>query len=120
MAALKEALFAGRTAVWYKNQLIGRKEYLEPLFANSIEISAPYISTPDTNCYEITNKSAIDLHLVRTGDQGPREVTIPAQSTIQVRVKRNQAVDEVNLSYVVKNFLIAPNQGLPVEYTVKF
>ncbi|MDX9755870.1 MAG: histidinol-phosphatase [bacterium] len=60
LAALKEALFAGRTAVWYKNQLIGRKEYLEPLFANSIEISAPYISTPDTNCYEITNKTAID------------------------------------------------------------
>ena len=30
---LKEALVAGRTAVWYHEQLIGRREILEPLFA---------------------------------------------------------------------------------------
>ena len=31
-AAVKEALLVGRTAVWYQDQLIGRREYLEPLF----------------------------------------------------------------------------------------
>ena len=32
--AVKEALLAGRTVVWYKDQLIGRREYLEPLSSN--------------------------------------------------------------------------------------
>ena len=37
-AALKEALLAGRTAVWYKDQLIGRQEQLEPLFYGAVQI----------------------------------------------------------------------------------
>ncbi len=40
-AALKEALLAGRTAVWYKDQLIGRKEQLEPLFYGAVQIEQP-------------------------------------------------------------------------------
>ncbi len=37
-AAIQEALRAGRTAVWYKSQLIGRKEILEPLFAGAVRV----------------------------------------------------------------------------------
>ena len=33
LESLKEALFAGRTAVWCEGKLIGREEFLEPLFA---------------------------------------------------------------------------------------
>jgi 3',5'-nucleoside bisphosphate phosphatase len=44
--AVKESLFAGRTVVWYKDQLIGRKDWLEPLFQACVKIAPPHLRCP--------------------------------------------------------------------------
>ena len=40
-----EALAAGRTAVWHENRLLGRQEFLRPLFDACITVSPPQAET---------------------------------------------------------------------------
>ena len=42
--SIREALFARRTVVWWKGGLIGDREYLSPIFRESIRITAPQIT----------------------------------------------------------------------------
>ena len=122
MEALKEALFAGRTAVWFKNQLIGREEYLEPLFKASVRIAKPHRHVDNTYWMEIENKSDVIMEMEKTGDHGPGSLTLPANASIllQMEVKKeaDDGVDEIVLSYRVKNLLVAPEEGLEVDLTV--
>ena len=39
--SIKKALFSGRTAVWYKDNLIGKYERLLPLLKESLTIDEP-------------------------------------------------------------------------------
>lgn len=118
LPSIKEALVAGRTIVWYRNQLIGKEEYLDALFAQSIQIGMPYLVSNSTCFFEISNRSEIDLQLERIGMMGPVEFTIPARSTIQLSGTIDLETDRITLSYIVKNMLVAPNRGLPVTLTV--
>jgi hypothetical protein len=68
--AIKEALFARRTAVYWNNFLFGKKEFLEPLFYNSIFINNPaVVLEEDQEKYiQITNTSDIDFKLQKNGE----------------------------------------------------
>lgn len=117
--SIKEALFAERTAVWHENQLIGRAEYLKPLFDRCVTVSKPhYVNRKNTAFFEVANNALIDLELKRTGKSGPAALTLPARSTIIARVNLSDDRKAVKLSYTVSNFLIAPEKGLPVEFTL--
>jgi hypothetical protein len=117
--SIKEALFAQRTAVWHNNRLIGRAEYLKPLFDRCVTVSRPhYISGENVAFFEIANDALIDLELKRNGQAGPAAITLPARSTIITRVKLSDDQTSLPLSYTVSNFLIAPDTGMPVEFTV--
>ena len=118
VSALKEALVKGRTAVWCKNQVYGRGEYLDALFHACIDIGKPYHTEKETHWFAIRNTSDIDLELERTGEHGPREVTLPANATLQVRVKVEGDSDHVALAYAVKNFVVAPEESLKVTLNV--
>ncbi len=112
--ALKEALVEGRTAVWLDKQLIGRGRFLRALFKESVEIGTPYHSYRGTISVEIKNHSDIDIVMERSGKQGPREVTLAANATTVFRTRVNANAEVAELSYVVRNFRIAPDKGLPV------
>jgi hypothetical protein len=112
--SLKEALFAGRTAVWNKNQLIGTSKYLEALFNASVKIGKPYHKTKDTAWFEIKNISDIDMDMARAEKAGPLKILLPAKAVINLKLKVDDKKEEVKLAYTVKNFLIAPEKGLPV------
>jgi len=113
--AIKEALFAGRTAVWYKNQLIGSRKYLDAIFKAAVQIKQPISRHDGKVWFKITNNSPIDIELQKTGRKGPPTMTLPANSSITVKVKIKEWQRKVNLSYLATNFLIAPGEGLPVE-----
>ncbi len=119
MPALKEALFAGRSVVWYKNQLIGQEKFLDALFHSSVDIRETHLTT-DNSCYvEINNCSEISYELQRNGSVGPQTFTIPAKSTIMIRVSvKGDMPEEMSFPYIVKNLLIAPERGLPVTLDV--
>jgi len=121
--AVKEALVEGRTTVWFKDQLIGRKKYLDAIFKESVVIGKPYNKYRDTILVEIKNNSDIDIDLERAGTQGPGKLTLAANATTILRTgigaKADEAPEQLELSYVARNFLIAPDKGLPVTLTIR-
>ncbi len=118
LTALQEALVAGRTAVWFKDQIIGRREWLEPLLAQCIRVGKPHLVTDKAVYLEVQNTSDVDIHAVRTGKVGPGEVTLPARTTGLVKINVARSAEPLVLSYTVANFLIAPGKGLPVTLTI--
>ncbi len=118
LAGLKEALLAGRTAVWFTNQMIGRREWLEALLEASVEISPPHYRAKNHVLIMVRNKSDIEVQLQRTGSLGPATATLPPRSTSLVKIGTNNPQGPIELAYTVTNFLIAPGEGLPVTLTV--
>jgi len=121
--AVKEALVEGRTTVWFKDRLIGRKKYLDAIFKESVEIGKPYNKYRETIWVEIKNNSDIDIDLERAGTQGPRQLTLAANATTILKTgigaKADEAPAQIELSYIARNFLIAPDKGLPVTLTIR-
>jgi len=115
---LREALAGGRTVIWQKEQLIGKRQYLEEIFKGSIRVGEPHHAQKDTIWLEIRNRSDIDIAMERRGDLGPQELTLPANSTTILRTKVDREAAQVRLPYLVKNFLTAPEKGLPVTLMI--
>ncbi len=111
---LKEALFAGRTVVWFKDQLIGREEWLAPLFKAMVEVSPPHHRTDKAAWVCIRNKADVDLRLERTGDLGPAKLDLAAGAVSLVQIAVGKTSGPWELKYTVKNLLVAPEKGLPV------
>ncbi len=118
LAGVKDALFAGRTAAWNKNQVIGLEKYLKEIFAQSITIGAPFLNENNAMYVELSNSSDIHFDLERTGDAGPESFQIPARSSIQIRRRAEGEPGKATLKYEVTNLLVAPGKGLPVELTL--
>ena len=116
--SVKEALFAKRTAVWFEDKLIGREDVLAPLFAASVEVRPVHFRDGASVYFEIKNLSSIDIHLERTGKLGPVILNLPAKATTLVKAVVRDAKPPYELKYTAKNFLIAPEKGLPVTLTV--
>ena len=116
--AIREALFAGRTVVWYGNRLIGCQEHLQTLYEASVSVSPVYLVRNETGFFEISNRSFVDLEYERVGKVGPSRITVPARSTVTVKAPPAADGGPQALSYVVKNLLITPKKGLPVSIPV--
>ena len=111
--AIKDALFAQRTVVWFKNLLIGRNDQLTPLLDASLEVAdARY--RPDLEIVRLTlkNSSSARLMLRNTTDytflDHPDLLEVPAHGTTQVTVRPQQVVAELSLEFEVVNALTAP------------
>jgi hypothetical protein len=113
-AALKEALLAGRTAVWFKDQIIGRKELLEPLFDGAVHVETPIVRSGKTVWLRIRNDCDADVKLARSAGNGPASLTLPARVTTLVQMSTAADDTPLDLCYTATNFLIAPDTGLPV------
>lgn len=116
--ALREALFAGRTAVWYKNQLIGREEQLAPLFVAGVDVLPPHHETGDTVWVEIKNLCELEIRLERVGPVGPAKIVLPARASSLARFNVPARQRSEGLSYRVLNFLIGPDQPLRVKLAI--
>lgn len=118
-AALQDALVAGRTVVWYQDQLIGLREWLEPLFKGCVQVAPPHLVTPKVTWVHIRNTCDADIHLERSGDLGPAKLELPAQSTFLARIDTSANASLTELRYTATNFLIAPATGLPVVLKIQ-
>jgi len=115
--ALKEALFKGRTAVWFKDQLIAKEEYLNAIFAASVELIDIDKKGNNTVVLEIANNCDLNIKLKRTGTVGPEEIVLPAMGKAKVNIRVRKDARTIKLPYVASNMLIAPGKGLPVKLT---
>jgi 3',5'-nucleoside bisphosphate phosphatase len=126
---IKEALFARRTIVYSQNMLVGESDYLKPIFDGSIEISNPQVTIKGKGSVriEVYNKSDITYELTSNGElpeaSFPKNIKLPAGKSILFTLKGKSTElsveKEIGIPYKVKNLLIAPNEGLPVELKVK-
>jgi hypothetical protein len=116
--ALREALFAGRTAVWYRNQLIGREAELAAMFAASVNVNPAHHQTDKEVWVEIDNRCELDIELERSGPGRPAKIKLPARATSLVRFGIPAQEPSKGISYRALNFLIGPGHPLEVKLVI--
>jgi len=118
LPALKEALIAGRTALWFENKIIARKEYADALFQAAVRVTSAEREGAKVVRFTVRNDSDLPIELERTGKLGPREQSLPANTSVRIRINANDVDQQIELPYTAANFLIAPEKGLPVKLRV--
>ena len=112
--SIKEALFARRTVVWFKNMLIGREADLSPLLEASLKVTGMQYQT-DTVIAEITleNTSDADFEARYTGPYSlglsSDRFSIPAHSSVVIELKPGKMITALDLPIILENTLINPD-----------
>jgi len=110
--SLKEAMFAGRTMVWFRDILAGKEEYAKPFFYQCIAVDRPYFSDNDNICFEVTNKSDIPFYLINGTKDAPPYINLSANSVTRIVLSRKVTSP---LVYDVRNVLTGEKDVLKVE-----
>jgi len=127
-AAIREALFAGRTVLYYRHRLYGDPALLAALFTAAVEVLTPAVEVraKGTRYVPIRNTMALDLELTADGAvEGlrlPSSLTLPAGRVTVLPLRRSGQPDPgprtVSLPFRVDNLQPAPQQSLPVRLSL--
>ncbi len=108
-----DALNAARTAVWFNDLVIGKENFLRPLFEKSIELGDPFFIDQDGKKYfNIKNMSDFLFSMVDTKSGNTLEF-LPESTTILIAES-----GERERKYKITNFLIRPEE--PLQVTISF
>ncbi len=131
-ASLKEALLARRTAVWWKNSLIGREDNLVPLLQASITATSEgyewetstFSYLPKTTVLNVRLTNATDAAFILRNVSGyglhnqTDTFILPAHGNIPLQFNLLQKLPRAVLKLEVLNALTAPDKHAVVEFTV--
>lgn len=127
-AAIKEALFARRTAVYSGEKLIGEEHFLKPIFERSVKFVKPTIKMTSKDRYylQIANASDITYELERVSETAdittPKSLRLAGNKTVLFEVKAKataaNGTKQINATYRVTNLLIGPDE--PLTATLPF
>lgn len=122
--ALKKALFAGDTVIWFEDMLIGKNEPLKKLVMANLKFGTPYYPKDKLLMeVEVSNKSAVPLQLEYTGEysfhQRGSVFTVPARGSMKLIVKTKTKKALVKLPFRVLNAVDAPKSTLNIVGIVK-
>lgn len=134
VAAVAHALSGRRTAVLFRDTLIGREEWVRPLLAASLTVGAaryhPLPAPVDTQQRpatailraSIVNASGIDLLLRPVAPcslaSNPAVVTVPRHGSVPVDVLTGVRRSSVELRFEVLNALVAPCRSPQIVLSV--
>ena len=112
-AALREALFAGRTVVWFEETLIGREPHLVSLLRAALDVDeVDYNPLHDLVYVTVSNVSDAPIRLRNRGGYSmpgqTGDVEVPPHGTAQFALRSDAVPGEVELDFEVLNALIAP------------
>lgn len=126
--AVQEALFARRTVVYASHRLIGEERYLREIFIRSIHLEHPAVTLRGRERVVIQVRNDSDLRFELRGKNQFDEMTVSEQVvipggktallTLQTKPDVPAAQKRFQLSYVVENLKIDPEQGLPVTFDI--
>ncbi|MBN2415150.1 histidinol-phosphatase [bacterium] len=126
--AVRDAMFAGRTAIYFKQMVIGKQEYLEPLARGCFTLRhgpARISGTGSCNLW-LTNTSDIPLYFETDGEDplvsGPESLSLPPRSTVLFRIAAREdhrsGTFDIRLPYRLTNFKTAGAASLRTEIHV--
>ncbi|HUX96699.1 MAG TPA: Sb-PDE family phosphodiesterase [Bacteroidales bacterium] len=113
--ALKEAMFAGRTIVYFGDKLAGKEMYAKPFFYECISVGKPYHQNEKTVFFEIINKSDVPFFLINGPKDAPSSITLAANSVTRVAVSKKVVSP---ITYDVANIITGEKKVLKAE--IKF
>lgn len=122
--SVKEALFAGRTAVWFNNLLVGKNEHLVPLIESSIKVEyAQYVGSSQVLRLALVNYSDVDYLLLNktpySFHSNDNLITIEAQSKTFIEVKTLERKKNVELDFQVMNAVVAPDTYANLHFDIE-
>jgi 3',5'-nucleoside bisphosphate phosphatase len=110
--SLKEAMFAGRTIVYFRDILAGKEEYVKPFFYQCISIGKPFYQNDKSLFLEITNKSDVPFYLINGAAGAPLSITLSANAVTRVVVSKKVTTPMI---YDVQNVLTGEKDILKIE-----
>lgn len=121
--AIREALFEGRTVVWFDNLLLGRERDLLPLLDASLAVAgAAWIRTSSVLEVEFVNGSDADFVLENLTEhtlvRHHRTFVVPAHGRKKVLLRLPERQDTVGLELRVRNALTAPEQQAVMTFEI--
>lgn len=122
--AIKKALFARQTVVWFDNMLIGEEEYLIPLIESSIKVEkVAYQGKSSVVSVTVTNQSDASFILENLTDYTFHTfgdvVILKAHQTLVFEVKTVERLTEFDLKFKVLNALSAPKSHPEISWDIK-
>ncbi len=120
---IKEALISRRTAICWNNKIIGREEFLRPIFRNSISVAGIKLMKNGKGIYSgilfIKNISGLSFDLKTSGTYGglslPEKIYVPPVSTVAVSFDYQntfKGVSKIEFPAEVLNFLAGPGKAM--------
>ncbi len=121
---VKEALFAGRTAVWFNNLLVGKPENLVPLIEASLEVVSAKRNEENTIVpVVIRNSTGVKYLLQNTSEYtfhaNDEVVEIAPRSETVIQVKTLENIEEFTLRFKVLNGIVAPKTPAEIRIDVQ-
>jgi len=110
--SLKEAMFAGRTMVYFRDMLAGKEEYAKPFFYQCISVGKPYFQNDKSLFFEVTNKSDLPFYLINGVTGAPAKLTLTANAVTRVVLSKKVTTP---LVYDVRNVLTGEKDVLRIE-----
>jgi hypothetical protein len=110
--SLKEAMFAGRTLVYFRDMLVGKEEYAKPFFYQAVSVGKPFFQNDKSLFFEVTNKSDVPFYLINGAAGTPSAITLAANAVTRVVLSKKAASP---LVYDVRNVLTGENELLKIE-----
>ena len=110
--SLKEAMFADRTLVWFRDMIAGREELARLFFNQSISVSKPYYDNGKNIYLEISNSTDVPFYLVNGPKGAPAAINIQANGITRLVLSKTF---KSPLVYDVRNILTGTDQVLKAE-----
>jgi hypothetical protein len=126
---IKEALLNQRTAVYWKNMLIGKEEFLSAIYKESVVLPNTTLEFKKNkrNKAFIFFRNNSDIPFELTLKNESKELDIPGKVTIKgnitaIAIEYNTSVageKTIRIPYEVSNLLVQPNKGMQSEFNLK-
>jgi hypothetical protein len=114
--SLKEAMFAGRTMVYFRDMLVAKEEYAKPFFYQCISVGKSFYQNDKSLFFEVTNNSDVPFYLINGIANAPATVTLAANSVTRIVLSKKVIAP---LVYDVRNVLTGENEVLKIELKYK-
>lgn len=123
LAGLREALEAGRTAIYNENALLGKEKYLKPLFEKIAMVKHNPVMLPQSGALSVQlyNHSDLPLHLSASPAAEKTVLELPVHRTVRVTMapeRRDQVYQKISRVFYVQNMLTGPETPLKTAVSV--